>query len=229
MAIANIKKLPKSVNRWLGFQQYMGRDILFSESYIAQPVSEFLMYHHTGDLKTEYVHPLFSNAGPGRPRQVDYALLSPNKNDVICALEAKWVVGISYDKQRIIDDLIRLQCMKTPNRHVERYFIVGGKRDEFNRNFRDIRINSIGGRVDFTKDFLSFDPKNRSKTINCFGCQQSIRKFYRNFENDYGVRIPRSFETRLISFTNMDEISVYLWKISGKKGIRNFSPTVLGW
>ncbi|MGS0648548.1 hypothetical protein ACU81Q_13070 [Komagataeibacter melomenusus] len=229
MAIANIKKLPKAVNRWLGFQQYMGRDILFSESYISQPVSEFLMYHHTGDLKTEYIHPLFISAGPGRPRQVDYALLSPNKNDIMCALEAKWTVGISYDKQRIIDDLIRLQCMRTPKRHVERYFIVGGKRDDFNKNFRDIKINANGFRIDFTKHFLSFDPKNRSRIINCIGCPKPIRKFYTSFENSYAVTIPRSFETRLISFTNMDDISVYLWKISGRKGIKPFSPATLGW
>ena len=131
MTEAQVKNLAKAVGRWLAFQVLCGRDVLLSESYLSQPLAEFLLHHHSGTLATERRHPGLQRGGRGRPRQVDFVLLSRDAEAAEAVIEAKWVTDRPYPKQAVVDDLLRLECFREGGRHVRRYFLVAGKNVTF--------------------------------------------------------------------------------------------------
>src|SRR5438552_2660537 len=89
------KQLANAVRHWLNFQSLCGRATLFSESYLAQPVGEFLKGSQKAQIFPEWTIPDLRNKAPGRPRQVDYALLRPKTDRLVCAIEAKWINSAS--------------------------------------------------------------------------------------------------------------------------------------
>ena len=107
-------RLALAVQHWLDFQILCEREMLLSEGYLSQPVGEFLRAHHTGGIRAEWNIPNLRQPGRGRRRQVDYALLSRDAGRLTCAIEAKWVSSGQIDKQRIVDDLMRLECVRNP-------------------------------------------------------------------------------------------------------------------
>jgi hypothetical protein len=109
---SEIPKIAKAVNRWLSYQIFCGRETLLSEAYLGHPVAEYLIHRHSGELETEVNHPILKRAGGGRPRQIDYVLKTRNKADIEAAIECKWIAGTIYDKQRIVNDLLRLECIR---------------------------------------------------------------------------------------------------------------------
>ena len=126
-----IHGLVEAVHHWLSFQILCGREALLSESYLNQPTGEYLL-HAAGSshLKTEHDHPILNTQGKrGRPRQIDFCLLSRDSQLLTTAIELKWVTQASIDKQRIIDDLLRLECLlaERKGQHIYRYLIVAGR------------------------------------------------------------------------------------------------------
>ena len=83
------KRLTRAVYHWISFQNLCGRSMLFSESYLSQPIAEFILFHHSGKMTRELNHPAFRMLSSGRPKQVDFALLTRDANHVECVIEAK--------------------------------------------------------------------------------------------------------------------------------------------
>lgn len=208
------RRLTRAVHRWLSFQQLCDRARVFSESYLTQPIAEFVSVHHNGDIQPEFTHPTFVKLGPGRPKQVDFALLTPNTRDVEAAVESKWISDAPYPKQAILNDLLRLECFRnTSARQAVRYFLVGGTREHFEACFRRLRYRYAGADHAFTTLFLSFSYKDRVKSVSVFAASAGLRKFYRKFQKDYKVALPRTFRSTLVSRSRIDNIAVYLWRI----------------
>ena len=107
----------------------VARDLL-SKSYLGQPVAEYLIHRHSGELKTEVDHPVLQTPGHGRPRQIDYALLTRDKTYIEVAIECKWIAETPYSKQRIINDLLRLECIRVERRQVKRFLLIAGLKEQ---------------------------------------------------------------------------------------------------
>ena len=88
--------------------------MLFSESYLSQPIAEFLLKHHRGRLSPEHNHPNFvGHGGAGRPKQVDFALLPKRGNRIEAVIEAKWVTGTT-SRQAIVNDCLGWNAFEIP-------------------------------------------------------------------------------------------------------------------
>jgi hypothetical protein len=230
MKQSQMKRLARAVHRWLSFQRMCGRSMMFSEHYLSQPIAEFISFRHTGRIRPEFNHPAFATLLPGRPKQVDFALLTPNTQDVECVIEAKWVRDTSYPKQAILDDLLRLECFRDQNRHVRRYFLVGGLQTNLDANFLGLRYQDSGITRRFLTRLLDSKPQSPTKVVNIFGASGALRDFYRKFQNRYGVQaIPKKFKTTLLGSERADGIAVYLWQIESQPNRSLFSANLPHW
>ena len=226
MDAAELPTIAKAVNRWLSYQILCGRETLLSESYLGQPVAEYLIHRHSGELKTEVDHPVLQTPGHGRPRQIDYALLTRDKTYIEVAIECKWIAETPYSKQRIINDLLRLECIRVERRQVKRFLLIAGLKEQYERNFRDLAINVGGARSSFTKRLLQFGIKKPGIEIKVKDCQLGFRPFYKEFFKSFGANVPTSFKTTLVGAGTNDQISVRIWEVSSSLGRRStFNPS----
>ena len=229
MTDAEFKRMAKAVNRWLSFQILCGREMLLSESYLCQPLAEYLLQHHNGALDTEFGHPQLTQGGRGRPRQVDFVLLTPEAGDVCAAIESKWVADRPYSKQAIVDDLLRLECFRQEGRHVQRYFLAAGRKTSFMANFATVEMNAGGQRQPFADHLLSFDTANKDRAVEVMNCDTYRRRYYKDFAMAYSTHLPRGFHTSLMSLEDNDDISVCLWKVESRRNRRTFDSGQEGW
>jgi hypothetical protein len=224
MQPSQTKRLAQVVHRWLSFQRLCGRSMVFSESYLSQPIAEFLSAHHTGRIAPERNHPIFANLSSGRPKQVDFALLTRDTGAVECVIEAKWARDTAYPKQPILDDLLRLECFRDPTRHVLRYFLMCGLKTHMDNNFLSLRYRDSGTNKSFITELLDLQSKSATKIVEVFLTTGALRKFYSKFESEFRVEVPRRFKTTLLDVRNSDGIAVYLWQVESTKNRRTFSP-----
>jgi hypothetical protein len=226
MSPSQAKRLTRAIHRWLSFQRMCGREMFFSERYLSQPVAEFTAAHHTGKVVPELNHPQFTNISSGRPKQVDFALITPNANSVDTVIETKWVRDSPYPKQAIVDDLLRLECFRDPNRHVKRYFLIGGLRNSFSVNFLNLKYRDGTDRP-FIREFLNTTLGSDKKTINIRGISGELENYFKRFEAAYRVEVPKKFKTKLVSRSRIDGVAVYIWQIESTQNRQTFSPAAV--
>lgn len=221
-----LRKMTYAVTRWLSFQELCGRSELFSESYLSQPIGEFLMSNYKGKLVPEANHPNLQPNSRGRPKQLDYTCWSPQSKAMVMAVECKWVANGAYPKQALMDDILRLEGLRTGKGHVQRYFLVAGAKENFRANFEQLRFQEDGKRHNFCDHLLSFSKTSRSRSVSPVR-GRLLRKFYREFEDSYQVKLPKTFRTNLISISTSGDISAGLWEISSVQNRSDFSPAAL--
>ncbi|WP_152987300.1 hypothetical protein [Pseudomonas sp. TTU2014-080ASC] len=191
-----------------------------SEHYLSQPIGEYLLHHHSGPLDSEVDHPNLNPAGRrGRPRQIDFCLSSREKNRLTAAFELKWVGKGAFDKQRVIDDLLRLEALRNAeSQHVFRYFLVAGEATNFTNNFQNSQANigSRGGRVNFFQEFLDFSTST-DKTIVVNSLSAPQLEACNEFSSYYQSQCPRRFITQRVHATSMNGFTVYIWRIRSAK------------
>lgn len=221
-------KLPIAVHRWLAYQALCNRAEVFSESYLTHPVAEFVLANHSGKIKPEHTHPQFVSNSKGRPKQVDFALLTRNTGSIEVVIECKWAGHQALSKQAIVDDLLRLECYREHDRHVSRYFLVAGKKDNFAANFKKLQYRD-GGDIAFTRLFLSFSMANPDSSLDIFGSTGGIRKYFRSFYEEYQSEPPKTLNTTLVGAADSDDISVFMWKVSSNKNRQSFVASAPGW
>ena len=227
---SRVKDLGSTVLHWLCFQTLCGRGELLSEHYLSQPIGEYLLHHHSGDLKSEMDHPNLNQGGKrGRPRQIDFCLSSRDKNRLTAAFELKWVAEYAFDKQRVVDDLLRQEVLRNNEaQHVYRYFLVAGKTVNFTDNFQNSQANlgGGGGRVQFFPEFLDFNT-DADKTIITTALGAPQRDACDEFSRYYNSQLPRRFITTRVFNGAMDGFSVVIWRIRSTKS-RSRLPLVAG-
>lgn len=222
------KQMAAAVQLWLDFQVLCGRSMLLSEAYLAQPIGEFLKNHHSGPIKTEFNHPNIKSPGRGRPRQIDYVLLSRDNEKLVCAIEAKWINSQQTSKQRLIDDIFRLECVRRDDgQTMDRYFLVAGESEFVKKNFIDLQVNAGSGqsRVKFLESILTLD--GDGKTIKVKDCHEVWRPYFKSFHKDYNVKSPISFRVSLVEDRVGEKVRVIIWRISSVPKRNTFSPSEL--
>lgn len=202
-----------AVQQWLDFQMSCKREVLLNESFMSQPIVEFLQAHHNGPTPKEFTIPDLVNSGRGRDRQVDFALLSPLTSRVTSAIETKWVRDSASEKQRLVDDLLRLELFRRhQNQALARYFLIAGKRTPFERNFLNVRVNAPGGRRRFLAPLLLAN--DSLHTVEVENSAQPWRKYFSDYSKSYGVRPPRRFRTQRVLDIEGTFVRVGVWQVS---------------
>lgn len=209
-----IDKLVKAIHHWLNFQDLCGNNMLFSESFLGLPICEFLDHYQSGKVRPEYSHPILNRGRTGRPYQIDYAILDRNNNP-LQAFEAKWLRNYIIEPQDILDDILRLECLRPRNnQYVARYFLIAGRSSHFERYFKQ---------VDIMQQIFSFDQTNPKKTLAVRSSTGNIQEAYRSFSIRYGINVPVSFTTKLVIIEGTD-ITVAAWQVSSVPNRSLFSP-----
>jgi len=219
------RRLANAVRHWLNFQALCGREALFGESYLAQPVGEFLMANHRGRIASEWTVPDLRSKAPGRPRQVDYALLSPETGRLVGAIEVKWVrPGAPSPKQRIVDDLLRLERLRDPHeQHAVRYLLVAGDGSAFDDGFLNVMARSGRRNRKFLRPLLSASTK-RYKRVDVEQADEPWQGYFHKFATTYGVDIPKAFRTKLITLSKGGSTRVAVWRVASNSNRATFEP-----
>ena len=208
--------LGEALHHWLSFQILCGREALLSESYLNQPTGEYLLKAAgSSHLKTEHSHPVLNRLGKkGRPRQIDFCLLSKGKKHLTTAIELKWITHSPLDKQRIIDDLLRLECLLPERKgvHIYRYLIIAGRTTDLGEKFFNTSMNSQMGRIRFIDGILGAR-RNETNRVIYEKLEFEQRGLFDKFEENYGSRIPKRFLTDLVYEQESKDIGIYCWRI----------------
>ncbi len=211
-----IRGLGEALHHWLSFQILCGREALLGESYLNQPTGEYLLNAAgSSHLKTEHSHPILNRQGKrGRPRQIDFCLLSRDSEQLTTAIELKWITQSSLDKQRIIDDLLRLECLRPERKgqHTYRYLIVAGRTDDLREKFFNASMNSQMRRFRFMEGILG-TVQDKTIRVSYNDLEAGQRCLFDKFEETYGSCIPKRFLTELLYGQESKDIGVYCWRI----------------
>lgn len=136
-----------ALEHWLGFQDKIGRAFMMNEDALKYPLSDYLANSggmHINTLEFELAHPDFSN------RLIDLTItdndsIHRNPNDkIINAFEiklAKTSTRHLSEKRRIFNDLIRMSMARKHSTD-KCYFIIAGKSNDFETNFRNYETNN---------------------------------------------------------------------------------------
>jgi hypothetical protein len=217
--------LVRAVHEWLSYQSLCGRGVIFSEAYLAHPIAEFLAACHNGNIAAEYRHPVLKRDGTGRPWQVDFVLLSPTKGNVTDVFESKWVTNRNYDKQDIVDDLLRLETFTPSGINPARYFLVAGVRQHVKEHFEELKHVHDHKRRPFTKQFLSLKLEHPDTTVHPRVATGRFRDYYTRFQDSYCHNLPGAFSTTLVARRRTQYIAVYMWRVKSSPGRTLFSPS----
>ena len=224
---SQVATLSRAVRSWLAFQCYCGRGALLSEAYLTQPVGEFLNWSNSGDVRAEWNHPNIPHPERGRPRQIDYVVRTRDSGQLAGAIEVKWVSDQGgVDRQRIVDDLLRLECVRNePGPMVWRYFLLAGRDRDIVANFMQLQVNTgVGSREEFHSYFLDTARSDSDKHVSVFDCPRHMRRFFKSFGDSYKVSLPRSYKTKCVASEEGDGFRVLAWRVSSSRRRAVFSP-----
>ena len=217
------KCLGKAIHHWLSFQQLCGRDQLLSESYLNQPTGEFLLNAAASShLQTEYDHPYLNEQGrQGRPRQIDFCLLSRDTQQLTTAIELKWINRTQLNKQRIIDDLLRLECLRgiVKGQRIYRYLVVAGRAKDFKEKLLDLK----GKRTPLLEGILATS-EGQNVSVIYKNLIKSQKDLFDNYAARYNTAIPTRFETKLEFGVSSSEFSVYGWHVQCSSNRKEIGP-----
>jgi hypothetical protein len=214
-----LQELATTIITWLSYQVLCGRQTLLSESYLGQPIAEFLTPLFPDRIIAEWTSPQLKISARGRPRQLDYALLSRDASHPVTTIEAKWVATGTLQKQRIVDDVMRLESVRIAAanekvRHTSRYLILAGTPEPIARSLdSDVRDN---GQYKFFPMFLPFNDTAWNKIL-VRDAPPAIRPFFKDFAKAYSLPLPTSYRTRRIVDEANAHSRVLIWEIQSSR------------
>ncbi len=172
-----------AITHWLGFQDKIGRDFMMNEDALKYPLADYLVNAgniDVGNIRLEHPHPNFSRI------QVDLAIIDNTtiKIDNIFELKlAKLATRNTSEKQRIFDDLMRLYLASLITTG-KCYFIITGKTQEFETNFRMLGVSKTN-KTNFYKKWFSFNSSKTVQTTTTFNVaietDQNYQSIYQKF------------------------------------------------
>lgn len=208
------RSLSDGISSWLTFEKCSGREGLFSEKYMALPISQILAQHFGTSVVAEHNHPILAaQKRRGRPPQLDFIV--KDGQSVSLVVESKWIGATSIKVEDVIWDCVRLEL--TANYYkCDSIFILAGEK----------------GKVDKSLESSAFNPKSsRGKPSPVLGLNgngrfsvniQSPNKDFGPALHDYfkvfpNVNFPRSFVcgsgVQTIKHANNSKYIAAVWHI----------------
>jgi hypothetical protein len=112
---------------WLEYERQAGREGVFSEKYMALPISQLLAHNFSGVVSAETNHPVLSIQGNrGRPPQLDFTI--QDDKEVKACVETKWIGNTDVTIGDVIWDCVRLE-LAAHEYNCEGIFVLAGKRN----------------------------------------------------------------------------------------------------
>ncbi len=191
-----IKRIGSAAQSWLNYISAVDRDYILSESSIKLPLSELIGTRIERDLiNLELPHPNFLK------KRIDlHCVQQYNAVDYECAYEFKFIKGSSTrsndEKQRIVNDLLRLHTFINTGNNRKAYFLICGTQHDFTYSFQSIQPNrhNFGGRRFNT---ISLSPLGYYTDLFKFGISPSPGRIIQpnNTQKDYHQHCT-DFETK---------------------------------
>jgi len=221
-------ELAKALRCWLDFQIHCGRAALLSEAYLTQPLGEFLLAKYTGRLERELNHPQFKTVSKGRPKQIDFVLRSKDEGYLDFGIECKWSGSHAPDRQGIVDDVMRLECLRRPQGEPgasKRYFILAGRNSAM-ESFLAGRINKTGlnPHPKFIEGFLPTAVSSSWRKIDVAACANHYRPYFKDFVAVYKTESPKSYKVKMVADEKGEHIRVLIWRIGSSQNRATFHP-----
>ena len=216
------RQMGTAVKHWVDYQAICGRQMLLSESSLAQPIGEFLSVEHSGRIDAEWNHPNIPNPQRGRPRQIDFALFSRDTDRPVTAIETKWVGDSPVQRQLLLNDVLRLECVRNDvNQGMTRFFLLAGMKEDLGQRCLELGINVGGGREKFFSHLLPLDV-GVAQVVPVRGCIEPMRRFFKSFAESYNVDLPTSFRAKPVMDETGEHVRLLVWKISSVRARRTF-------
>lgn len=96
---------------WLRFEQLCGREPLFSESYLKQPLAQILAHQFPGRVLSEVSHPVLQRSGRGDRSRTDFVVTGAPGKPHELAIETKWLSTSTSLLTDMVRDVVRLQLL----------------------------------------------------------------------------------------------------------------------
>ena len=183
----NISNMGAAITHWLGFQDKIGRNFMMNEDALKYPLADYLVNAgniDVGNIRLEHPHPNFSG------RHVDLAIIDSTTTQINNIFElklAKSTTRNTTQKQRIFDDLMRLYLgsIETTDKC---YFIITGKTQEFEGNFRMLSVSKTN-KTNFYEKWFAFNLSKTVQTTTTFNVaietDQNYQSIYQKFITKY--------------------------------------------
>jgi hypothetical protein len=223
--------LAKALKCWLDFQIHCRRSALLSEAYLTQPLGEFLLANYSGMLEREMNHPQFKVVSKGRPKQIDFVLKSKDEGYLDFGIECKWSGNHPPDRQGIVDDVMRLECLRRPvgqAGYSKRYFILAGHKAAMEK-FLGGRINKTGLNPPpkFINGFLPTSRSSKAEKFKLKECEIHYRTYFRSFAKAYKTDLPKTYKAKMVADETGEYVRVLIWSISSSQNRATFPKS--GW
>jgi len=184
------RALSEGVSSWLTFEKCSGRGRLFSEKYMALPISQILAHHFGAVVEAEHNHPVLSLGGRrGRPPQLDFIVR--DGDTVSLVVESKWIGKSSVKISDVIWDCVRLE-LAANFYGCDGIFILAGENGKVEASLKSSAFNPKTSRG-IPSPILGLNGNGR-KSVNI----QSPKKDFGPALHEYlalfpKVQFPRSF------------------------------------
>lgn len=221
MAI-NPSELARAVACWLEFEALCGRYRMFSEYYLAGPVSQFL--NNLGcSVRSEEPHPVFTNVGKrGRKPAIDFAIVSRGTGGVpgviTDAVEVKWATGKRPTNQELVDDLIRLEALHIPGRQMVRALLVAGRFVDIQEAAFQATMNKPGAPRPLIFSSVFPAAVGQCFTVAVRASQPPARKLWKKAQTDFARQLPTSLKVALAAQyppnPQAQDFACLIWKVN---------------
>ncbi len=221
----DIRQLVEATGVWLHFEYLCGRNVLFSESYLAYPIGQYLKARFGDHLYPEYVHPVLASlrSGRGDKPRIDFAVIDDTER-IKFAVETKWLNTSTSLTEQIIRDLVRLELL------VDRYettavFVLAGQQRDLENMFTTAKFAPHPEHRN-SRPLLSIEPAHVGRTV-WLNTRSLYRKelFKRALERFQGIPIYNGINiTRTGPFpkdANLDHYVAYGWRINKRDNGRS--------
>lgn len=216
------------LNSWRAFQCKCGREELMSELYMKQPAAEYLSNAKPGKIKFEYPHPQIPR------KSIDYVIISRDNEYIKHAFEAKFLRNrnsnaISANRASYLYDLLKLEAINSRPGQPRRHMVLFAEKNQFiqfiNLSYTDSQNRS------YKSWSQRYFPVSIGSLVNvdCQGCPSELQNEFADYENKYGMPVPRSFSVRLSAIVSREGFTFAMWEVSRSQNRRTFSPRLLGW
>jgi len=237
----DIYKAAKGIEYWFRFYQIVGKIGLLNEDSIKHPLVEYLIADGDDSLKNiklEDNHPVFTS------REVD--LISKESEKIKYCIEFKLAGKFTMEyreRQRILDDIIRLYYVNKEHENANSYLIVAGKTKDFITEFRSVYNRTPGkkGRpkkktedtpqpelIDpfgfFSEKWLSFNMAKPEVIINI---SKPIDATYEGHYNNFKRSYFKNEHSSKVMPTTVKTVLKYITEIT-KEDVKGDIPAMVG-
>jgi hypothetical protein len=230
----NATELARAIIHWLEYERLCGRDHLFSEASLRNPIGQYLLASLSHQIEPEHNYPEANQPrGSGRRRAMDFAVLrTGGQQALLHAIESKFINAKREFKQEIFDDLFRLASFEAENQaeQCERWLVLAGRWTNLRTKIFEATTKlREGGRA--SKSFRGVLPKaltSPERHVLVHESAPGIRKLWANAARAFGKdQIPNALDVRLAARNpaspHPTSFCCMIWKVNRSPGFNLYA------